>query len=517
MRPRSTPANNLGSIKAAGLHANFSRHAIPSAAWQQMTEFAHKSGLERAIADTFSGSKFNNTEDRAVLHTALRRPTHQSLLLDGIDIMQSIQQTHDQMESITEQLHSGDLMGAGGVPITDVVHLGIGGSDLGPVMLHQALSPYKQTKIDFHFFGNVDLGYLQQQLSLLNPATTLVIIVSKSFRTYETLTNASLTKKWMLEAGLDTDQVDNVFYAVTSNLNEAKKWGVRDNRVLPLWDWVGGRFSMWSAVGLSIAMMIGMDHFRDLLAGAHAMDVHFQSAAFDQNIPVTMGLLGVWYGAVMQVPTQAIVAYSEYLRYFKDYCQQQQMESLGKRVSSSGELLEYPTGSIIWGGVGSNTQHSFHQLLMQGSHMVPIDFILPLYNHSGTRNDDLIANCLAQSEVLWNGESESSLHSQAKSLSNGNAHLESLIPHRVIPGGMPSSLISMQKLDPHSLGALVALYEHSVLVKGVLLGINPYDQWGVESGKKIATSVLAALHADTTDVIGDEITSNLLKTCGITK
>ncbi len=493
----------IADASAVGIHAHFERHNIDQQSWAALLQLAHDIDLQDQINAAFSGARINTTEDRPVLHTALRRPLDQPLMVDGHNVMQEVAASQARMATIVDQLHQEQKVEGHPNTITDIIHIGIGGSDLGPVMLQHALQPYAHHALRYHFFSNVDQAYLQQKLATIDPSTTVVMIVSKSFTTYETLTNARFVRRWLQESGLSQDVLKAALFAVTASPNLARDFGIPSGHILPFWSWVGGRFSVWSAVSLTVAMSIGMQRYREFLAGGYAMDQHFQQAEYADNLPVIMGLLGVWYGNVLQATTQAVISYSEYLRHFSDYLQQLHMESLGKQVSHAGMPLGYTTGRILWGGVGTSSQHSFHQLLMQGTHLIPIDFILPLHAATGQRNDDLIANCLAQAELLWTGESLRSVDQQD----------DRLRPHKQIGGCRPSTLLVVDRLSPYQLGTLIALYEHSVFVRSLVWDINAYDQWGVESGKKAAATILQALHTGNTEAITDLTTQNILKQC----
>jgi glucose-6-phosphate isomerase len=497
--PDCTPSPIL-SVEAAGIHADFSRHRLNEDVWQQLQNLLIATEMPARIEDYFSGKPLNSTENRAVLHTALRRPHNNPLMVNGNDLMQQVSSLHGQMHYWVGQLHSNRLTGSNGVPITDIIHIGIGGSDLGPVMAHAALQPYARKDLNVHFVANVDQFYLQQTLSAINPSSTLVIVVSKSFTTYETLSNARIVRSWMLQSGLDQTYCDQHFFAVTAKPSAAEEFGISAQQILPMWDWVGGRFSVWSGVSLVLAMSLGMDHFNDFLAGAYAMDTHFRHADFKENIPVVMALLGVWYGEFLDSPTQAVIPYSEYLRHFSSYLQQLHMESLGKQVNYYGSPVKFNTGRIVWGGVGTHSQHSFHQLLMQGTQLAPVDFILPGYAYSGERNDDLIAHCLAQAEVMWRGTVDAA----------DKTHIDTLAAHKKIVGGRPSTMLMFAQLNPFALGALTALYEHKVFVQSVVWGVNAFDQWGVQQGKLIAHNVLQTLNDPSSVEQADKTTASLL-------
>ena len=484
-------------LSAAGLTVDLSKHAVSPALHQHFKHWLELRQFSSQRQQYFQGGRINVTEDRPALHTALRQPQAQLANLFSSDIVEDIRAARRSMSEIVESVCSGARLGLSQQPVRHVINIGIGGSDLGPVMAVEALQPYIDSNISFHFIANVDHSYTQRLLSTLDPGRTLVVMVSKSFRTSETLDNARLVRAWLAE---HYDDPASVFYGVTANTPAAVDFGLPSSQILPMWDWVGGRFSLWSAVGLSIALAVGTSHFEEMLSGAFAMDQHFLQASWEDNIPVQMALLGAWYASFCQAATQAVIVYSDYLRSFPDYLQQLHMESLGKRVTKAGHPVDYPTGQILWGGVGTSSQHSFHQLLMCGTHFVPVDFVLPINDDQGQKNTALIANCLAQSEVLLCGTSDAALQQKLSHMNIDSATQASLLQHQRIPGGTPSTLITMDQLTPSTLGALISLYEHKVFVQGLLWDINPFDQWGVECGKQLATGLQHYLLNDASEV-----------------
>jgi glucose-6-phosphate isomerase len=471
-RPRSAK-DYLFSV--ANLQIDLQQHYIDPSFFTFASDLAQQLNFHASRSGYFSGEKINSTEQRAVLHTALRRPHSDSVMIDGRNVMLEVEAASERLAGIVQQVHQGNIKGLNGERITDVINVGIGGSDLGPAMAYQALQPFCDKGIRAHFVANVDYAHTDDLLQSLNPATTLVVMVSKSFTTYETHENAKRIQAWLRTVNSDVEQV---FFAVTANITAAVEFGISEEKILPMWDWVGGRFSLWSAVGLSLALALGVDNFQQLLAGAYAMDQHFHTAAPEGNVPWLMAIIEVMYQRYCDASTHALIPYSSYLKLLPDYMQQMQMESLGKRVNKQGEAVRLPTGSIIWGGVGTDSQHSFHQLLMQGTHFTPVDFILPLHDYRGHFNVDLVANAMAQRQVLMQGNKTT---------------VSGLSAHHYIAGGCPSTTIAMHSLTPHCLGALLALYEHQVFCQALCYDINAYDQWGVQAGKLVANDVLQQL------------------------
>ncbi len=487
------------TLEAAGLFLDYSKNLINKDVLALLLELTEEVRLPQAIDQLFSGIKINSTEHRAALHVALRRQSKQPLLLDGEDIVPAIEDAIEKMTAICQKIHTQTWLGFTHKPITDVVNIGIGGSDLGPKMVVHALAPYHKKIIQMHFISNIDGAQISDTLATLNPETTLFIISSKTFTTTETLTNGLTAKKWLFDHGAKETDLPLHFIAATSNADKAMHFGIHPHHILPLWEWVGGRFSLWSAIGLPIALTIGMDHFFALLHGAHQMDQHFQTAPFEKNMPVILALLCFWYTQFFNAKTHAVLPYDHRLRYFTAYLQQLEMESNGKRTQRNSLEVDYATCPILWGDVGTNGQHAFHQLLHQGTHLNPIDFIAAINPHHAYahQHQQLLAHCLAQSQALFAGctleAAEKKLH--AKRLSE--KEIARLAPHLTMPGNRPHNLILMPKLTPTHLGALIALYEHKVFVLGTLWNINSFDQWGVELGKELAHTFLATLQGQT--------------------
>jgi glucose-6-phosphate isomerase len=443
----------------------------------------------------FAGERINLTEKRPVLHIALRNRSNRAIEVDGADVMPEVNRVLDKMRRFSDAVRSGEWKGHTGERITDVVNIGIGGSDLGPVMVTEALRPYGQPGLNVHFVSNIDGTHIAETLKHLNPETTLFIVASKTFTTQETITNANTAKDWFLKTANDDSAVAKHFVALSTNADAVSRFGIDTANMFEFWDWVGGRYSLWSAIGLSIAIYIGMDHFEELLSGAHAMDQHFRTTALEHNLPVILALLGIWYNNFFGAQSHAILPYDQYLHRFAAYFQQGDMESNGKRVNRSGEAVEYSTGPVIWGEPGTNGQHAFYQLIHQGTKLIPCDFIAPVISHNpiGEHHKILLSNFFAQTEALMKGkdEAEARAELQAAGLS-GNA-LEALLPHKVFAGNKPSNSLFVEKITPKNLGALIALYEHKIFTQGVIWNINSFDQWGVELGKQLAKAILPEL------------------------
>ncbi len=479
------------SLKGAGIFVDYSKNQFTDETLSHLIQLAEAAKLHEKTNAMFSGKKINITEHRAVLHTALRNPKNTSLIVDGNDVMPQIQTVLQKMRTFSNKVRNGDWTGFSDKPITDVVNIGIGGSDLGPKMVCHALKKYSKPNLHVHFVSNIDGTQIVETLKNLNPETTLFIIASKTFTTLETLTNAKTARKWLLDAAQDNKAVAKHFVAVSTAAEKVSNFGIDTENMFEFWDWVGGRYSVWSAIGLSVTIYVGMDNFEAFLAGAHEMDEHFRRADYSKNLPIILGLLGIWYRNFFGTSSEAIIPYDHYLQYFMAYLQQMDMESNGKAVMLDGNSVMSQTGPVIWGGVGTDTQHSFHQLLHQGTNIIPIDFIIPLnsLNPIGDHHKILYANCLAQSQALLQGKTlEQAFHELLeKGLSEEEA--KSLAPHKVMLGNRPSNTIILDKLTPKSLGALTALYEHKVFVQGVIWNINSFDQWGVELGKQLATKL----------------------------
>ncbi|MCG9753761.1 glucose-6-phosphate isomerase [Shewanella insulae] len=486
------------SLSACGLLLDYSKNRADEQTLEQLFKLAKSASLSDKISAMFNGEIINNTEKRAVLHTALRAEADEVILVDGHNIVPEVKQTQAKMAKFVEDVTSGEWKGYTGKAITDIVSIGIGGSFLGPKIVTQALRPYWNPALKCHFIANVDATSLCEKLRLVDPETTLFVMSSKSFGTQETLTNTLSAKAWFLENGGTQADIAKHFVAVTSNVAKATEFGMDADNIFPMWDWVGGRYSLWSAIGLPIALLIGMDNFYQLLAGAKSMDKHFVEAPLEQNMPVIMGLFSLLYGNFYQAQSHVVLTYDHYLRGLPAYFQQLDMESNGKSVTLDGDRVEHTTGPVIWGGEGTNGQHAYHQLLHQGTALIPADFILPLQSHNplGEHHVQLASNCFGQTQALMQGRTfeealaeldGSSLSQEAKTL---------IAKHKVMDGNKPSNTLLMDKLTPETLGALIALYEHRTFVQGALWDINSFDQWGVELGKTLGNDVLARLQSD---------------------
>lgn len=478
------------SIEFDGLLFDFSKNHLSSAALKLLLTLSQERKLSTQIATLFAGEIVNRSEQRAAMHMALRHAEAGPCYVRGIDVTPAVQQSLAQMSKIVSAVRERRFLGFNGEPIDTIVSIGIGGSDLGPQLLLEALAAYVDPGLQYHFFSTHDRWYVLHTLQQLNPATTLCIFASKSFTTEETIVNAGLVKAWQLAAAPNLVAAQRQWIAVTAEQARAIAFDILPEHILPLWDWVGGRYSIWSAVSLIAAIAMGMPAFQQFLAGGYAMDRHFQSAELSCNIPVILALIELWYTQFFGCNSRALLPYGQRLRKFPDYMQQLHMESLGKSVTQAGEAVDYATGNIIWGGVGTNSQHSFHQLLLQGRELVPVDFILAL-NDSAENDVALLSHCLAQSQVMCQGYHASAMPSPQLSMVTG------LLPHQLIPGNVPSTIILLKELSPYHLGILIALYEHKVFAFGAMLDINPFDQWGVERGKQIAQEIRKYLHDST--------------------
>ncbi|RMD79418.1 MAG: glucose-6-phosphate isomerase [Gammaproteobacteria bacterium] len=501
------------SLEEGALFLDYSKHRVTAETLGLLFQLAREARVEERREAMFAGQRINTTEGRAVLHVALRNRSRRPILVDGRDVMPEVEAVLARMRRFTEALRSGSWRGWTGRPITDVVNIGIGGSDLGPAMATQALRPYHDGP-RCHFVSNVDGSHLHDTLAGLDPETTLFIVASKTFTTQETLTNARSARRWLLERAGDEAAVARHFVAVSTNAEAVRVFGIDTEHMFEFWDWVGGRYSMWSAIGLPIAVAVGMDRFEELLAGAHAMDEHFRTAPLERNLPVILGLLGIWYTDFFGAATHAVLPYDQHLQRLPAYLQQLEMESNGKRVTLEGEPVGYPTCPVVWGEPGTNGQHAFYQLLHQGTQLVPADFILPLQPHHplAEHHRILVANCLAQTEALMKGRTEEEARAELRAQGLPEPEVERLVPHRVFPGNRPSSTILLERLTPFALGQLVALYEHKVFVQGTIWGINSFDQWGVELGKQLAKAILPELEGAP---VGphDASTAGLIRRC----
>ncbi|MEE1961391.1 glucose-6-phosphate isomerase [Allomuricauda taeanensis] len=470
---------------------DYSKNRITEETLSLLFALAEEVGLKGAIKSYFEGDLINQTEGRAVLHTALRAKKGDKIFVDGENIVDEVFEVREKIKSFSEEVISEKRKGFTGKAFTDVVNIGIGGSDLGPVMVTEALKFYKN-HLKMHFVSNVDGDHVHEVLKELDPETTLFVIVSKTFTTQETLSNALTIKKWFLKSAAEKD-VALHFAAVSTNLEKIGEFGIADENVFPMWDWVGGRFSLWSAVGLSIALSVGHENFEELLEGAHEMDLHFRETPFQKNIPVVLALISVWYNNFFGAETEAIIPYTQYLHRFSAYLQQGIMESNGKSVDRNGNRVSHQTGTIIWGEPGTNSQHAFFQLIHQGTKLIPTDFIgfkESLYGDKD-HHDKLMANFFAQTEALMNGKTAEEAKAELKNLPENQ--LQALFPFKVFEGNKPTNTILIQKLTPKSLGALIALYEHKIFVQGIVWNIFSYDQWGVELGKQLANTILSEM------------------------
>ena len=498
----------------AGWTLDFSKNRATQETLSLLTKLAQEAGLKEATNALFNGAKINNTENRSVLHTALRASHNQkSLIVDGTNVLDEVRATLAQMKDFVAQLTSKQWRGFSDQAITDVVSIGIGGSYLGPKVVTEALTPYANTGLKVHFAANIDGSDITGKLAKLNPATTLFLISSKSFGTLETLYNANAARAWFLENGGPETDVHRHFAAVSSNVEKAVAFGIAEENIFPMWDWVGGRYSLWSAIGLPIAIAVGMDNFEQLLEGANEMDEHFQSAPYEQNLPVLMGLLGVWYSNFYDAQSHALIPYDHYLRALPAHIQQLDMESNGKANFLNGEQVDINTGPIIWGGAGTNGQHAYHQLLHQGTRLIPVDFIAPLTTHNpvADHHAQLFANCLSQSQALMLGKSLSQAEQELKESGCSDAEIAKIAPHKVIQGNRPSNTLLTDKMTPQTVGALIALYEQKTFVQGTIWGINSFDQWGVELGKVLGTDIYNRLVSDADNKTLDSSTQALIK------
>ncbi|MFN3752619.1 glucose-6-phosphate isomerase [Flavobacterium sp.] len=492
------------SARAAKFHiqwndflVDYSKNIINQDTLKLLQDLAEEVNLKKAIAQYFDGDTINQTENRAVLHTALRSPETANILVDGENVMAEIFAVKNKMKLFSDEVISGQRKGFTGKVFTDVVNIGIGGSDLGPAMVVEALQFYKN-QLTVHFVSNVDGDHVNEVIKKLNPETTLFVIASKTFTTQETLSNAETIRAWFLKSAKQED-VAKHFVAVSTNIQKVTEFGINPDNIFPMWDWVGGRFSLWSAVGLSISLAVGFDNFDNLLKGANEMDDHFKNESFDKNIPVTLALLSIWYNNFFGAESEALIPYTQYLQKLAPYLQQGIMESNGKSVGRDGKPVNYQTGTIIWGEPGTNSQHAFFQLIHQGTKLIPTDFIgyvQPLFGNQD-HHDKLMSNFFAQTEALLNGKTEAQVKAEFEKQNVTGEKAESLLPFKVFTGNKPTNTLLIEKLTPKSLGSLVALYEHKIFVQGIIWNIFSYDQWGVELGKQLANSILEEIHSGT--------------------
>ena len=498
------------SVKRDNYLFDYSKNLINSTTMEYLLRLAEETKVKEAINLMFSGEKINETENKAVLHTALRDFSDKPIFVDGEDVKPKIKRVLSQMRLFSEKVISGEYRGFSGEKITDVVNIGIGGSDLGPVMVCSALKHYK-TRLNIHFISNVDGNHLAEVLKNLNPETTLFIVASKTFTTQETITNAFSAKKWFLQKATEED-VAKHFVALSTNIDAVKSFGIAEENIFEFWDWVGGRYSLWSAIGLSIVLSIGYDNFEKLLKGANETDVHFQTAEFSQNIPILMALLGIWYRNFAGASSYAVLPYSQYLERFPAYLQQTDMESNGKFVDRNGDFVNYEDGTIIWGEAGTNGQHSFYQLLHQGTELIPADFIafVRSCNVVADHQEKLLANFFAQTEALAFGKNEDEVYAELKQSGNTDDEIYKILSYKVFQGNSPTNSLLIDELTPYSLGQLIALYEHKIFVQGVIWNVYSFDQFGVELGKVLANKILPELHSDDKIDSHDSSTNGLI-------
>ncbi|WP_026714817.1 glucose-6-phosphate isomerase [Flavobacterium daejeonense] len=475
---------------------DYSKNIVNQETMNLLLELANEMGLKKGIQDYFEGGIINQTENRAVLHTALRAKESAVINVNGVNVVPEVYEVKNKIKNFTNEIVSGKKTGYTGKAFTDVVNIGIGGSDLGPAMVVEALQYYKN-QLNVHFVSNVDGDHVNEVIKKLNPETTLFVIVSKTFTTQETLTNSETIRKWFLQSATQED-VAKHFVAVSTNLQKVTEFGINPDNVFPMWDWVGGRFSLWSAVGLSISLAVGFENFEALLNGANEMDEHFKTADFDQNIPVVLALLSVWYNNFFGAESEALIPYTQYLQKLAPYLQQGTMESNGKSVGRDGKAVDYQTGTIIWGEPGTNAQHAFFQLIHQGTKIIPTDFIGYVQSLYGDNNhhDKLMSNFFAQTEALLNGKDESKVQAEFDKQRLSAEAAQFLLPFKVFAGNKPTNTFLIQKLTPKSLGSLISLYEHKIFVQGFIWNIFSYDQWGVELGKQLANSILDEINAN---------------------
>ncbi len=502
------------SLRIEEMLLDYSKNIITDETMRLLTRLATDCRLADAIAALFSGEHINETEDRAVFHVALRNRSNRPMYVDGHDIMPDVRRVLGRMRHFSEQLLSGSWRGHTGRRITDIVNIGIGGSDLGPVMVTEALRPFWHGSVTPHFVSNIDATHIVETLRKLNPETTLFIISSKTFTTQETMTNAVTARRWLLETIKDEGAIAKHFVAVSTNTAEVAKFGIDTANMFEFWDWVGGRYSLWSAIGLSIACTIGFERFEELLEGAFVMDEHFRTTTFEQNAPVVLALIGIWYGNFFGSHTEAILPYDQYLHRFPAYFQQGNMESNGKSVDRTGKFVDYETGPIIWGEPGTNGQHAFYQLIHQGTKLVPCDFIAFAQSHNpvGDHHEKLIANFLAQTEALMRGKTADEVRAEMRRAGKDEAEIERVLPYRVFTGNRPTNSILCRKLTPRTLGMLIALYEHKIFTQGVIWNIYSFDQWGVELGKQLANRILPELAGNEEITTHDSSTNQLINT-----
>jgi len=479
------------SVQFEDILFDYSKNIIDEETIKLFIKLVEEIKLKEKIEDEFTGKKINITEIRAVLHTALRNRDNTPILVDGKDVMPEVNRVLTKMGKFAEGVRNGEIKGYTDKEFTDIVNIGIGGSDLGPVMVTEALKHYQHPRLTLHYVSNVDGTHITEALKKCNPETTLFVICSKTFTTAETLLNAHSARNWFIEKTKNESAVSKHFVAVSTNTVEVEKFGINKENMFEFWDWVGGRYSLWSAIGLTIMLSIGEKGFIELLSGAHSMDLHFRNTSFEKNIPVLMATLGVWYNNFFDAQSEAILPYDQYLHRFPAYFQQGDMESNGKRITKDGNVVDYTTGPILWGEAGTNGQHAFYQLLHQGTKLVPCDFIIPVntLNPIGRHHTVLLSNFIAQTEALMKGKTEQQVIDELKAQGLSEERIKQLLPHKLFPGNRPTNSIMIKKITPYTLGQLIAMYEHKIFVQGCIWNVNSFDQWGVELGKQLAKAV----------------------------
>jgi glucose-6-phosphate isomerase len=503
---------NRFSLNFEGILVDFSKNCIDSETMDLLLKLAEDTEVKDAIEKMFAGDRINETEDRAVLHVALRNRSNTPVYVDGKDVMPEVNSVLQQMESFSDRVISGEWKGYNGKTVTDIVNIGIGGSDLGPAMAAEALKHYAVPHIRTHYVSNIDSTHITETLKWLSPETTLFLIASKTFTTQETMTNAHTARKWLLDSAEDESYVKNHFVALSTNEKEVKKFGIAPENMFVFWDWVGGRYSLWSAIGLSVACSVGFKYFIELLEGGHAMDQHFRESPFEKNIPLNLALIGIWYNNFYGAQTHAILPYDQYLNRFAAYFQQGDMESNGKYIDRSGKEVSYQTGPVIWGEPGTNGQHAFYQLIHQGTKLIPCDFIAPAVSHNpvGDHHEILLSNFFAQTEALMKGKTEEEAAAELRADGKSEDEIKKLAPFKTFSGNRPTNSIFFKKLTPRTLGSLIAMYEHKIFVQGVIWNIFSFDQWGVELGKQLAKTILHELAGDTQVTSHDASTNGLI-------
>lgn len=499
------------SLQFEEILLDYSKNRIDEQTLALLQQLARECGVNKAIEAMYSGEEINVTEGRPVLHIALRNRSNTPVYVDGKDVMPDVNRVLDHMKEFSEAIISGKWTGYTGKAITDVVNIGIGGSDLGPVMVTEALKAYKN-HLTMHFVSNVDGTHIAETLKTVNPETTLFLIASKTFTTQETMGNAHSARDWFIENGGKDEDVAKHFAALSTNTEGVEKFGIDTKNMFEFWDWVGGRYSLWSAIGLSISLSVGFDNFVALLEGAHAMDNHFKTAPLEQNLPATLALVGIWHNNFFEAETQAILPYDQYMHRFAAYFQQGDMESNGKHVDRNGKEVDYQTGPVIWGEPGTNGQHAFYQLIHQGTKLIPCDFIAPAQSHNplGEHHNMLLSNFFAQTEALMNGKTEEVVIDELKKAGKTEEEISKIAPFKVFEGNRPTNSILVKKITPHTLGSLIAMYEHKIFVQGIIWNIYSFDQWGVELGKQLAGKILPELKDNSKISSHDSSTNGLI-------